>query len=153
MQLAEANIAKARYRLDSPAIADFVNRIDLVNAVAERSPGFVWRFQLPVGSTMAMRLFDDPMVIFNMSVWQTPQDLEHYVWNTVHRQVYRRKAEWFDAMVSHHFVMWWVEDGHRPTPTEAKERLDHLDRHGNTDHAFDWAHLPHVKLWQSQRCA
>ncbi len=153
MQLAEANIAKALYPLDDPAIAGFVNRIDLVNAVAARSPGFVWRYQARAGDPVGVPAFDSANTIFNMSVWSAPADLEHFVWNTVHRQVYRRKAEWFAAIASHHFVMWWVEDGHRPAPGEAKERLDHLDRHGNTDHAFDWAHLPHVKLWQSQRCA
>lgn len=150
MQLAEANIARALHPLDDPAMSGFVDRLDAVNATAERSPGFVWRYK---EDTPTVSAFDDPMLIFNMSVWESPQDLEHYVWNTVHKQVYRRKAEWFSKLASHHFVMWWVEDGHQPLPEEARERLDHLDRHGNTDHAFDWAHLPHVKLWQSQRCA
>ncbi|MEQ8403266.1 MAG: DUF3291 domain-containing protein [Roseitalea porphyridii] len=153
MLLAEANIARAKKPLDDPAMADFVARIDQVNAVAERSDGFVWRYQVAEGNTLAMGVFDDPMVIFNMSVWETPRHLEHYVWNTVHKHVYRRRAEWFDAIESHRFAMWWVEDGRRPSPDEARQRLDHLNLHGNTDHAFDWAHLPHVKLWQSQRCA
>lgn len=88
-----------------------------------------------------------------MSVWETAEQVEHFVWNTVHKSLYSRKAEWFDAMSSHHFVMWWTEPSHRPTLDEVKERLDYLDRHGNTDHAFNWAHLPGVKLWQTQRCA
>jgi hypothetical protein len=151
--LAEANIARAKHPLDDPAMAGFVQRLDAVNAVADRSPGFVWRFQGADLAALGRRLFGNPRVILNLSVWQTPADLEHYVWNTVHKQVYRRKAEWFDAIASHHFAMWWVEDGHRPSPLEARERLDQLARHGNTDHAFDWAHLPHGKLWQDQRCA
>jgi len=134
-------------------MAGFVGRLDAVNAVAERSDGFVWRYRSEQGSALLARLFDDPLIIFNMSVWESPEHLEHYVWNTVHKRVYQRKAEWFTAFRSHHLVMWWVDDGHRPSLYEARQRLDHLNLHGNTDHAFDWAHLPHVKLWQSQRCA
>ena len=55
-----------------------------------------------------------------------PESLEHYVWNTVHKQFYAKRAEWFQLMTAHHFVMWWIEEGHLPTPEEAKERLDHL---------------------------
>ena len=153
MHLAELNIAKARYLLDDPRIAGFVERLDAVNAVAERSEGFVWRLKDEAGNALAIQAFDDPDLIVNMSVWETPDHLEHFVWNTVHKQVYRRKAEWFDALASHHFVMWWVEEGHEPTLAEAREKLEKLDRDGDSDEAFGWAHLPHVKLWQSQRCA
>jgi len=153
MHLAEINIAKPAYALDDPRIAGFVNRLDQVNAIAERSPGFVWRLQDEAGSALAIRAFEDPTLIVNMSVWETPEHLEHFVWNTVHKQVYRRKAEWFEAMKSHHFAMWWVEEGHVPTLEEARAKLDHLDCHGDSEEAFGWAHLPHVKLWQTQRCA
>jgi hypothetical protein len=87
-----------------------------------------------------------------MSVWETPEQLEHFVWSTVHKRVYNRKQEWFRVMKTHHFVMWWVDEGHLPDLDEAKQRLDYLDAHGESDHAFSWAHLPHIKLWQGQRC-
>jgi len=153
MHLAEVNIARLAWPLDDPRIAGFVDRLDAVNAIAERSPGFVWRLQDEAGNALAIEAFDDPMVIVNMSVWETPEHLEHFVWNTVHKQVYRRKAEWFNALAGHHFAMWWIEEGHVPTLAEARDRLDRLDRRGDTDEAFGWAHLPHVRLWQSQQCA
>lgn len=153
MHLAEINIARLAWPIDDPRIAGFVDRLDAVNAIADRSPGFVWRLQTETGNALDVEAFDDPMVIVNMSVWETPEHLENFVWNTVHKQVYRRKAEWFNALAGHHFAMWWIEEGHVPTPAEARDKLDCLDRRGDTDEAFGWAHLPHVKLWQSQRCA
>jgi len=93
------------------------------------------------------------MMAVNMSVWQTVEQLEQYVWNTVHKRFYNRKAEWFQPMQSHHFVMWPVEEGHIPSVQEAMDRLDHLEANGNSDYAYDWQHLEHIKLWMSQRCS
>ena len=151
MQLAELNIAVPKYDLDVPRIADFTTNIERINSLAAAMDGFVWMHKDENGHAMYLPS-PWPDAIVNMSVWQGATELEHFVWNTVHKQFYNRKHEWFSTMKSHHFVMWWVEDGHKPTLNEAKERLDYLDAHGNTDHAFDWAHLPHVKLWQKQRC-
>ena len=152
MHIAELNIAQWQFPADDLRGADFVNGLDKINAVADRMPGFVWRLVGEGNNASDIIAFDDPSVIVNMSVWQHAEDLEHFVWNTVHKRIYERKNEWFSALKSHHFVMWMVEEGHIPTVTEARERLDHLDKHGNSDHAFNWSHLPHVKLWQSQRC-
>jgi hypothetical protein len=92
-------------------------------------------------------------VIVNMSVWKDIHTFENFVWNTVHKQFYARRAEWFSIMKMQHFVMWYVEDGHIPVLAEAKERLEHLNNNGNSDHAFGWSHLPEVKLWREARCA
>ncbi len=97
-------------------------------------------------------VFGGPDTLLTLSVWETPQQLEHFVWNTVHKQIYNRKADWFKQMKSHHLVMWWVEEGHKPSLEEAKERLDHLNSKGDSELAFGWSHLPQVKLWQQQRC-
>jgi Domain of unknown function (DUF3291) len=153
MQLAELNIARWKIAPDDPRAADFMNALDKVNAAAERSEGFVWRLVGEDNDATDIDPFGDPALIVNMSVWETPEHLEHYVWNTVHKRIYQRKSEWFEVMGAHHFVMWWVEDGHIPSLAEAKARLAHLNANGITDQAFDWSHLPHVKLWQSQRCA
>lgn len=151
--LAELNIARLKHPIDHPAIADFVAALDAINGVAERSPGFVWRFVDEDGVVAgATPPFNDPMLIVNMSVWETPEALETFTWNTVHKRVYERKAEWFNAMTSHHLVMWWVDEGVHPTLDEAAVRLAQLDAHGSTNDAFTWDHLPRVKLWQTQRC-
>ena len=151
--LAQLNIAQWKVDPAGEAAQSFMAAIDRINAVAERSPGYVWRLWDESGNaTSIVNPWSDMNVIVNLSVWESPEALEHYVWNTIHRAIYRRKAEWFSTMSMAHFVMWWVEPGHQPSLLEAKDRLDHLEAHGNTDRAFGWDHLPHVKLWQSQRC-
>jgi hypothetical protein len=152
MHLAELNIAVPKYPLDDPRIADFVNNLARINTMASKMPGYVWMYKDETGSAFHLPT-PWPDAAANLTVWESAEQLEHFVWNTVHKKFYNRKAEWFDAMKSHHFVMWHVEEGHLPTLQEAKERLDHLDLHGNSGYAFNWAHLPHIKLWQSQRCA
>jgi hypothetical protein len=153
MHLAELNIGRFRYPVDDPRMADFMNNLDRVNAIAERSDGFIWRLKDDSGNATNFRPFSDPDMAVNLSVWRDAESLEHYVWNTVHKQFYRRRAEWFELLGSQHFVMWWVDEGHRPSIEEAKARLDHLHVHGDSNVAFGWSHLPHVKLWQQARCA
>ncbi|MEM8750047.1 MAG: DUF3291 domain-containing protein [Pseudomonadota bacterium] len=153
MHLAELNIS--RWKIDSAADAarGFVDNVARINGVAERADGFRWRL-LDEQRDEAGRnaVCDGPETIMTLSVWETPGHLEHFVRNTVHKQIYNGKNQWFSHMESHHFVMWWVEEGHEPTLEEARARIDHLDTHGNSDFAFDWSHLPHVKLWQQQQC-
>lgn len=154
MHVAELNIGRLNHEISDPRMADFVDNLERVNRMAERMPGFVWRLagDGSNGGALDLRPFPDPMMAVNMSVWETIEELEVFVWKTVHQRFYSRKAEWFTALRSHHFVMWFVEEGHTPTLAEARERLEHLDAHGNSDYAFDWAHLEHIKLWMQQRC-
>ena len=154
MHIAELNIGRLKHPIDDPRMADFVDNLARVNAMADRMPGFVWRLvgDGSNGGALELRPYPDPMMAVNMSVWETVEQLEQYVWKTVHQRFYNRKAEWFEKMSKHYFVMWFVDEGHVPTLDEAKERLEHLEAHGNSDHAFGWDHLEHIKLWQSQRC-
>ena len=152
MHLAELNIARLKYPIDDPRVAEFADNLDLVNGIAERSPGFVWRWLDETGAA-GMLAFDDPFVIVNMSVWRDAESLEHFVWNTLHKRFYQKREHWFSLLSKQHFAMWWVDEGELPTVDEAKARLDHFDAYGNTDHAFGWSHLPHVKLWRQARCA
>lgn len=43
--LAQLNIGKLKYPIDHPEIAEFANNLDRINALAEASKGFVWRFK------------------------------------------------------------------------------------------------------------
>lgn len=152
--LAQLNVAQATDDLDSPRLADFVGAIDRVNAVAERSPGFVWRLKSDQSdNALDVAVGDDPRLIVNMSVWETAEHLEQFVWNTIHKRVYAKKDKWFAEPEQAYFVMWWVAAGHEPTVEEALERLDHLRTNGPSERAFGWESLPNVKLWMSQRCA
>lgn len=92
MHLAELNIGRFRYPTTDPRMADFMNNLDRVNAIAERSDGFIWRLRDDSGNATNFRPFSDPDVAVNLSVWRDAESLEHYVWNTVHKQFYRRRS-------------------------------------------------------------
>jgi hypothetical protein len=151
--LAQLNVARALDDLDSSRLSDFMAALDRVNAVAERSPGFVWRLKDEGGNATAIKASNDARFIVNLSVWETPAHLEHFVWSTIHKRVYEKKSKWFEAMTTPSFVMWWVPIGVRATINEAMAKLTHLAAHGDTEAAFGWSHLPNIKLWMSQRCA
>ena len=153
MHLAELNVSRWKVDPMSPEGAGFTDNVARINELAERSEGFVWRL-LDEQRDEAGRnaICDGPEVVMTLSTWESAEHLEHFVWNTVHKQIYNGKDQWFEHMESHHLVMWNVDNGHAPSLIEAKERLDHLNAHGDSDHAFGWSHLPHVKLWQEQRC-
>lgn len=154
--LAQLNVGHLVAATDDPRVADFMAALDLVNGLGRRSPGFVWMMEGSgepgTGNTEA-KIGGDPLAVANLTVWEDAQSLEHFVWNTVHRAFYQRRAEWFELMGKQHFVMWWVPVGHRPTLEEALLRLDQLNKTGNTDHAFGWSHLKDARLWQSKACA
>jgi Domain of unknown function (DUF3291) len=152
--LAQLNIGRLRYEIGDPRMADFVNNLALVNGLAERAPGFVWRYQDASGAATDTRPYEgDPRMAINLSVWENAEALEHFVWQTIHRRFYGRRAEWFEHLQDKYSVMWWVPVGHRPTVQEAVERLDHIKRHGPSDRAFGWENLPAAQLWKTARCA
>jgi heme-degrading monooxygenase HmoA len=135
--------------MEDPMIADFANNLDRVNALAERMDGFIWRHvEDPVNATDAM-IDDDPNVIYNCSVWASAEALERFVWGTLHARFYERRAEWFRALGSMHFAMWWVPQGYQPTPEDSMAKLAYLDAHGPSDVAFGWAELPGATLWKA----
>ena len=151
MHLAQLNVGHFRYPTDDPRMAGFMDNLDRVNAIAERSPGFVWRLMGDNNNATEFRIADDMAV--NLSVWETPKDLENYVFKTVHAQFYRKRAEWFAPMDKPHMVFWWVEEGHRPTLDEAHARLMHFTENGPSDFAFGWAEVIDAERLRLQRCA
>jgi len=134
--LAEINIALPVEPLDSPRLAEFVAALDSINALADESPGFVWRLQTEDGDATAIRVLDDERLIVNMSVWETIEALGDYVFRSVHTDFLRRRREWFVPMREFMTVLWWVPTGTVPTVAEAEERLRHLQANGPTAHAF-----------------
>lgn len=134
--LAQMNVGTARYPLDDPRIAGFTDRLDAVNALAEASPGFVWRLQSDSGNATDIKVSDDPLFIVNMSVWESAEALFDFVYRTVHSKVMARRREWFERPAEAYQVLWWVPAGHRPTPEEGLARLDRLRREGPSAAAF-----------------
>jgi Domain of unknown function (DUF3291) len=151
-QIAQLNIGRPLHALDDPRMGEFMLNLDRVNALAERTPGFVWRLKDDSNNATAFRPFEDPNMLVNMSVWESVEALERFVWATVHKQFYNRKGGWFETLERPHFVMWPIPIGHIPDLNEAKARLDHLTSNGDSDFAFGWSHLPHIKLWMSRQC-
>lgn len=153
--LAELNVGRLVAPTDDPRVADFMNNLDRINGLGKRMPGFVWMMEGSgepgTGNTEA-KIHGDPQFVSNLTVWEDLPSLENFVWNTVHRQFYNRRAEWFEVMGKMHFVMWWVPEGHRPTLDEALARLDHLNEHGASDEAFGWAWLRENGLWKDHAC-
>jgi hypothetical protein len=148
--LAQFNIARIRYPLDDPRMAEFVDNVDRVNKLAEKIEGFVWRLQDDSGHAMDMRVYDDPAILPNLTLWKTPEALERFVWQTLHGRFYRRREDWFEP-VDTPLAMWWVPAGERPAMAEGVRRRDHLVAHGPGDFAFGWEQLREAKLWKTQR--
>ena len=152
--LAQLNIGRLRYEANDPRMAEFIDNLAMVNGLAERSPGFVWRYKDDSGSAIDTRPYEgDSRMAINLSVWESVETLERFVWQTIHKRFYGKRHDWFEKMGEQYFVMWWVPAGHRPSVKDAIERLDHLKRHGPSDHAFGWESLPAAKLWKEARCA
>jgi hypothetical protein len=140
-QLAQLNIARLRAPLDSPELAAFVAALDPVNALADESPGFVWRLQTDEGNATSIQAFDDEMLIVNMSVWESPEALREFVYRSDHRKVLARRRAWFERMADAFLVLWWVPSGHEPTVEEAVQRLELLQDGGPSPKAFTFRSL------------
>ena len=139
LHLAQVNIARMVAPLEDPAMADFVARLDEINALADRHPGFVWRLQTPAGNATYLRPYDDDRMLFNMSVWESIEHLKRYVYYSAHVQVLRRRSDWFDKTRGHHLALWWIPVGHVPSVDEGKKRIAHLEMHGPTPFAFTFS--------------
>src|SRR5262245_8357330 len=128
--LAQLNIGRLLQPIDAPETADFVANLDPVNALADAAPGFVWRLQDDSGNATHLHPDPDPMVIVNLSVWETVEALEAFVRSADHAAMVRRRREWFERMRDAYLVLWWIPRGELPTPELALERLAHLRAHG-----------------------
>ncbi|HTW34895.1 MAG TPA: DUF3291 domain-containing protein [Rhizomicrobium sp.] len=152
--LAQINIGRVRGGPNDPRMADFYSNLARVNSLAERMPGFVWRLKDETGdSAMALHWPGDPTMNVNMSVWESPEALGKFVFQTVHRNIYARKHEFFETPNDITVALWWIPAGHIPTLEEARERLDHLNAHGPGEFAFGWADLPSAKAFLEKKCA
>jgi Domain of unknown function (DUF3291) len=136
MNIAQINLARMKTAFEDPIMASFVARLDEINALADRSPGFVWRLQTSDGNATALRPYEDDRILINMSVWETIEDLKHYVYNTAHNELLRGRHTWFEKLSSTYIALWWIPKGHIPSIDEAKMRLRYLEEHGPTPIAF-----------------
>lgn len=135
--LAQVNIARLIYPIDSPELHGFTSRLDAVNALAEAAPGFIWRLVGDGNDATGLRPFPDPDMIINMSVWQDVQSLFDFTYrNADHAGVMRGRRAWFHKPEGPHLVLWWVPAGTLPSLSDARDRLAYLAQHGPTPEAF-----------------
>ncbi|WP_017556266.1 DUF3291 domain-containing protein [Nocardiopsis baichengensis] len=139
--LAQLNIAALKAPIDSPLLADFVAGLAPINALADASPGFVWRYtDEDTDDATASRPFG-PDVIVNLSVWQDLESLRAFTYrDDGHLDYMRRRREWFTPLGRPGLVLWWVPAGVLPTLAEGGERLARLTADGPTPEAFTFRH-------------
>ncbi|MFK4223471.1 DUF3291 domain-containing protein [Streptomyces sp. NPDC019890] len=135
-ELAQVNIARLKFPLDSPELKPFVDGLDPVNAVADAADGFIWRMQEESGNATDLRIFGDDWLLVNISVWRDPNALTAFMYQGLHRELLGRRHEFFERVEEVMTTLWWVERGHRPTVAEAEERLRHIREHGPARRAF-----------------
>lgn len=150
-QLAQLNIGVIKAAMDSPVMADFAGNLDRINALAESTPGFVWRLQTEDGNATSIRPFQNENMLVNMSVWRDMQALIDYVYRSAHVELMRRRNEWFERMNEAFLVLWWIPAGHQPSVAEALARLEVLRAKGPTPEAFTFRHaFPAPDVAQNQ---
>jgi hypothetical protein len=138
-QLAQVNMGRIKAPLDSEVMRGFMSRLDEINALADCSPGFVWRLQTSDGNATYFRPYsEDDTILLNMSVWESVEALKKYVYRTAHAELLGQRHEWFEKFSGVYLAMWWVPSGHIPSIDEAKKRVAHLNAHGPTQFAFNF---------------
>ena len=141
MHLAQLNVGRLVAPTDDPQVAEFMANLDRVNGLGKRMPGFVWMMEgsgEPGTGNTENAIGDDPQFVANLTVWESVEALETFVFGTIHRQFYERRTEWFEVLTDQHFVMWWIEEGHRPTLEEALAVLERYKTDGPGEAAFGW---------------
>ena len=134
--IAQVNVAQMFDTIDSPVMASFVAQLDTINALAEASKGFVWRLKDEGGNATEILVFDDPMIILNMSVWESVEDLRNFAYKSAHTVVMKNRAEWLEKFKTANIALWWIPEGYEPTPQEARAKLEIIDKQGDTQEAF-----------------
>jgi hypothetical protein len=135
--LAQANIGRFRAPLEDPIMEGFRTQLDPINALADQSPGFVWRLQTEDGNATAIRPYaGDGLMAINVSVWESLESLQRFVYRSAHVETLRSRKLWFEPIERPVLVLWWIPAGEIPTVAEAQERQQHLEDHGPTPHGF-----------------
>ena len=134
--LAQVNVALPLFPRGDARIAGFFDNIEAINAIADASPGFIWRSMDEETEAEAERVFAEPGLVFNLSLWESPQALRDFVYHSDHLQFLRKRAQWFRPRGGPAFALWWIAAGKQPTVTEARHRLDRLQHVGPSEDAF-----------------
>lgn len=137
--LAQLNIARSRFTKGDAEMQDFVEALDPVNALADETPGFVWRLISDQYNSATVEEFESQGWLVNMSVWESFEDFRAFFTTGLHLSIMRRRAEWFHQSEQATSVLWWVPAGHIPTFEEAMSRLQTLRENGPGPQAFSFS--------------
>ncbi len=139
LHLAQINIAQMIGKtMQDDVMIEFVAQLDEVNAIAESSKGFIWRFQDEGNDATYLNPHKDDQIIVNLSVWESIDDLEAFVYKGRHVDVLKKRSYWFKRLSQPFVAMWYIPVGHTPTVAEARDRIEHLQKNGATLFAFDF---------------
>jgi hypothetical protein len=144
VHLAEINIGRLIAPAGDPRVAEFMDNLDRINGLGKRMPGFVWMMEgsgAPGTGNTENVLDDDPQLVANLTVWESPAQLQTFVFDTLHARFMDRRAAWFEVMQAEHFAMWWIPQGHRPTLDEGRDRIAKRAANGDSPEAFGWDYM------------
>ncbi len=134
--LAQINVARMRAPLTDPLMKGFVDLIAPINALAEASPGFIWRLR-DENATLA----GDTDILVNLSVWESVEALEDFTYRSGHIAPFRARSMWFESYGGAHLALWWIPVGTTPTIEDGAAKLALRDRHGDTAESFSFANI------------
>lgn len=111
-----------RAPISDPVMAGLAARVDEMNALAETSPGFIWRLRSEYVSSQDLEVFrtyvaqfDASRLFYNMSVWESVEHLRYFVSLTAHAGMVRNRREWLDKLDRPSTALWWIPAQHKPT--------------------------------------
>jgi hypothetical protein len=136
--LAQINIARMLFPREDARMAGFFNRLDEINAMAESSPGFIWRLKDSNGNATYINAFDDESLLVNLSVWESVEALSAFTYRSAHKELISAHKQWFERSEKAYTALWWIAAGEIPMIDEAKQRLTYLQVHGPTAYAFSF---------------
>jgi len=139
--IAQINIGRLLAPIDDPSIAEFVAQLAPINALADSTPGFVWRLQTDSGDATSIRIYDDETIALNMSVWESVDALREFAYKSAHAGVMRDRKKWFEKFDGPYMALWWIPAGEIPTPQDGQKRLEYLRQHGDSEYAFSFKNI------------
>jgi hypothetical protein len=143
--IAQVNVAYAKGISSEAVMKGFNDRLDEINTLADKSPGFVWRYVTDSRDPLD-RVFEDPLILYNLSVWTSIEALHHFTYKTVHAELYAGRKQWFgdwkalagEMLGNQYFAMWWIKAGELPSVKESKEKMALISERGPTPLAFNF---------------
>ena len=137
--LAQVNIGRMRgTNIEDLVMQEFVENLDRINGLAEKSAGFIWRLKDEHNNATHFNPYEDKRIIINLSVWRDLESFERFVYHSDHLNFIKRRMEWFEKFEKSHLALWFIPAGHLPTISEAVHKLDYLHQRGPSAEAFDF---------------